>query len=275
MTLTRHLASFVACPSFKSHSTVALKALIEALDQTNAAFIKLCKWFLSTGSTVVLFPHPWPPSSIAPHHPPHRSSLLTAQRANLRRTLAPALTHCQTKTEVILFSLTRVSEAWGKSHHPWRTTEGVREIAAYFLPEHAAGITDHAPFYPSIPSAVLPYVQYQRDQIHVEMFHFFPICRQKQAAAGASRRDIRQVEQPWGRTTFPARAPASLSDSSRQGKMMAMPASAFDFFFFKYISLLSHCFIDHRQNSLCPSATRTLGECSICNVITQMMMAMR
>lgn len=100
-----------------------------------------------------------------------------------------------------------------------------------------------------------------------------PICRQKQAAVGASRRDIRQVEQPWGRTTFPARALASLSDSSRQGEMMAMPASGFDFFFFKYISLLSHYFIDHRQNSLCPPATGTLGEDSFCNVITQMMMA--
>lgn len=118
------------------------------------------------------------PPSLTPHHhhPPHRSSLLTAQRANLRRTLAPALTHCQTKTEVILFSLTRVSEAWGKSHHPWRTAEGVREIAAYFLPEHAAGITDHAPLYPSIPSAVLPYVQYQRDQIHVKMLKFSPFA---------------------------------------------------------------------------------------------------
>lgn len=35
-------------------------------------------------------------------------------------------------------------------------------MAAYFLPRHAAGITDHASLYPSIPSAVLPYVQYQR-----------------------------------------------------------------------------------------------------------------
>lgn len=67
-------------------------------------------------------PIPDPP----PHSPARFFAFLTAQRANLRWTLAPALTHCQTKTEVILFSLNRVSEAWGKSHHPWRTT-GVLE----------------------------------------------------------------------------------------------------------------------------------------------------
>lgn len=50
----------------------------------------------------------------------------------------------------------------------------------------------------------------------------------------------------------------------------------FSFLFLKkYIPMLSHCFIDQRQTSLCPPAKRALWEYSICNVITQMRMAER
>lgn len=180
------------------------------------------------------------PPSLTP--PPHLSSLLTAQRANLRRTLAPALTHCQTKTEVILFSLTHVSEAWGKSHHPWRTTEGVREIAAYFLPEHAAGIIDHAPLYPSIPSAVLMYSIREGPDTCRNVRVFFPICRPNQSAVGASRRDFRQVEQPWGRTTFPARPPLPYlipADGVRWWPCQPVPLI---FFFFFFLKVYPHAF---------------------------------
>lgn len=129
-------------------------------------------------------------------------SSLAAQRANLRRRLAPIPTRCQTKTEVILFSSTHVNEARGKSHHPRRTSERVREIAAYFLPKHNAGIIDHSPLYPSIPSAVLPYVRHQRGNRQMRKCLYFPHLQMK--SAGASRRDICQVEQPHGRATFPA-----------------------------------------------------------------------
>lgn len=131
-------------------------------------------------------------------------SFLTAQRANLRRRLEPALTHRHTKTEAILFSSTRVSQAWGKSHHPWRTTDGVREMAAP-PHKHIAGIRDHSPSYPSIPSAALPYVQYQTHQIDAEMFRFVSICRYK--SAGASGTDICRLERPRGKTAFPTRRP--------------------------------------------------------------------
>lgn len=149
---------------------------------------------------------------------------------------------------------------------------GVREIAAYFLPIHAAGIIYYAPFYQSIPSAVLPHVQYQRGTRYMQKCLDFPICRCNQSAMGASRGDIRQGEQPWGRTTFPAR-PRSLIWFQQTGRNDGHASQCL--WFFKYIPLLSHCFIDRRQTSLCSLAKRALRECSICNVITQMRMAER
>lgn len=138
--------------------------------------------------------------------------------------------------------------------------------------EHAVGIIYYAPFYPSIPSAVLPHVQYQKGTRYMQKCLVFPICRWNQSAMGASRRDIRQVEQPWGRETFPAR-PRSLIWFQQTGWDDGHASQCL--WFFKYIPLLSHCFIDRRQTSLCSSAKRPLRECSICNVITQMRMAER
>lgn len=155
---------------------------------------------------------------------------------------------------------------------------GVREIAAYFFPKHAARIIHYASFYPTIPSAVpTTCTVSERDQIHAEMFIFFfspfadAISLQWVPVGGISVKPSSPgAEQPF------LQGPAPLSDSSRRAEMMAMPAGAFDFFFFfKDIPLLSHCFIDHRQTSLCSSAKRVLRECSICNVITQMRMAAR
>lgn len=97
----------------------------------------------------------------------------------------------------------------------------------------------------------------------------FPICRWNQCAMGASRRDNRQVEQPRGQTTFPARS-RSLIWFQHTGRDDGHASR--DLWFFKYIP---HTAIDHRQTSLCSSAKRALRERSICNVITQMRMAER
>lgn len=173
-------------------------------------------------------------------------SFLLAQRANLRRSLVLALTTLShQKTKVILFSSTRVSQAWGKSHHPWRTTEGGLEGGPAPLPppphttpppsKHAAGIRDGSSS-PSIPSAVLPYVQYQTHQIDAERFRFVPHLQieisgcqwdgylSTWAAPWQSNLSRMAPHQP------PALHPPSpLSDSSRHGKMMVGPASVFNF----------------------------------------------
>lgn len=107
---------------------------------------------------------------------------------------------------------------------------GVREIAAYFLPKHAAGIIHYAPFYPTIPSAVpTTCTVSERDQIHAEMFGFSPVADaislQWVPVGGISVKP----SSPGAKQPF-LRGPAPLSDSSRRAGMMAMPASAFDFF---------------------------------------------
>lgn len=108
---------------------------------------------------------------------------------------------------------------------------GVREIAAYFLPQHAAGIIYYAPLLPIYPfSCSTAYTVSERQQIHAEMFWFSPpfadeISPQRVPVGGISVKwSSPGAEQPFLQGLTP------LSDSSRRGKMMAMPASAFDFF---------------------------------------------
>lgn len=107
--------------------------------------------------------------------------------------------------------------------------------------------------------------------MHAEMF-WFSHLQMKSVCNGASRRDIRQVEQPWGRTTFPARL-RSLIWFKQTGQDDGHASQRL--WFLKYIPLVSHCFIDRRQTSLCSPAKGALRECSICNVITRMRMAER
>lgn len=121
--------------------------------------------------------------------------------------------------------------------------------------------------FPFYPSAVVPHVQNQRGP---ETFWFCPfadeISLQRVPVRGISiKQSCPRAGQPF------LQGPNPISDSSRRGEMMAVPARAFDFF--KYIPLPSCCFIDRRQTSFCSSAKRAFRECSICNMIAPMWMA--
>lgn len=146
-------------------------------------------------------------------------SFLLAQRANLRRRLVPALTHCHTKTEVILFSSTRVSQAWGKSHHPWRTTEGDRgRVSSSPSPNTLQGleIILLLPIYPFSCSSICTVSDAPDRCRNVQIRPHFPNQREP---AGQISVDL---SDPRAKQPFPHGTPLA-------GPMTVRPASVFNF----------------------------------------------
>lgn len=106
---------------------------------------------------------------------------------------------------------------------------GVREIATYFSPGKCFGdytLCSLLPLYPF--SCSFSCTVSERDQIDPGTFCFCPfadeISPQWVPVGGISvKSSCPAAKQPF------LQGPAPLSDSSRRGKMMAMPARAFDF----------------------------------------------
>lgn len=128
-----------------------------------------------------------------------------------------------------------------------------------FPPPHMAlGLYTGLPFTHIYLRLFFPHLQYQRESREIlKHFDFCPFADEISLrwvpVAGIS------VNSSCPGAKHPIlQAPIPLSDSSRLVETMAMPARAFDFYFFLNIPQLSHCFIDHQQTSFCSSASRRL-----------------